>query len=500
MFGATNEALPSADVYIQAQMEQASTHHFNDKYKSKLNGAVQVWELSPAFRRTAPVFSSPGYYVPTMLMLASDPPVFNCPAPAGSERAAVVPVVPVVPAAAAVPIVATANAVEAARLREIQQKLLAERRTRKGGKDFDKKLEAIVNDLAWDDSGKGRRRSLRVTAKQKSQKEGKDGGEKKKTKTDKEAGGLIKSGKKNTKNTDSARSSSSCAVAIPTAVPVAPVPAVDQGPRYPPGQFRLYRGGWYRTCLVDSEGRPSNGGVQLAEGCTTARSHNINFWDNSTSVDFDPDSQVCIADDKAPINSDANECKRVLEQSAPVLMYGKIEGVAGNRRQLLCDRLHTHVSGGVGAGARGHPVVCLHGVFGKQLEHFVCRAKIVVVEHSFDRSFLETHRIDPLLQAGKIIVVSPSFDLFLQDMYRKVLLVTPRVDMVRQVQYVLGRPNIGHLSHRQKRGLNFMHQQSNTVDPLCYALRNLQEDVNAQRHAKHSAVDNDHSVFEITLG
>ena len=207
------------------------------------------------------------------------------------------------------------------------------------------------------------------------------------------------------------------------------------------------------------------------------------------NLDFRPEQQTCVADPNLPINAVNDECSAILARSAQVLQYGKIEDSECNRRQLLCDRFEEILG--------PHQSVCLHAIFGKQLEHFVCRAQIVVIEHSFNSSALETHRIDPLLQAGKTIVVTRSEDLYLDRIYAKVIHLTPRVYVLHKLQEVrhiygldraaISKPKSGHVgkseANRQKYVANqaeaikkFVKKQTNTIDPICYAFRSLEED------------------------
>lgn len=52
---------------------------------------------------------------------------------------------------------------------------------------------------------------------------------------------------------------------------------------------------------------------------------------------------------------------------------------------------------------------CFEGIFGSALDAIIDAATIVVLERYYESSSLETHRVDPLLLKGKIIVTSPSF-------------------------------------------------------------------------------------------
>jgi hypothetical protein len=79
-------------------------------------------------------------------------------------------------------------------------------------------------------------------------------------------------------------------------------------------------------------------------------------------------------------------------------MFGALESSFGNQREELCDSLLL----------TGHAVLCLEGVFGELLNYLVCVSKIVVINHYYENSALETHRIDSLLQAKKVVVATSS--------------------------------------------------------------------------------------------
>jgi hypothetical protein len=233
---------------------------------------------------------------------------------------------------------------------------------------------------------------------------------------------------------------------------------------------------------------------------------------------FNPDMLECIADADLPLNSDSDECARLFEpQHAPVvLLYGKIEGSQSHSRQRLCDLMHTKIAGGVGLSALYNTdpahfanVLCLEGVFTHQLEYFICASTVVVVEHYFAQSALETHRIDPLLQAGKIVLTTPSSDIHLEQAYASALYITARNNLVRELKSVLDvhyfspaiasrarkrKPSSKVEKNKQRMHTNrlqiqseFVHERSKQLDPLCFALRSMQESVDLLKKKKDAA-------------
>ena len=163
--------------------------------------------------------------------------------------------------------------------------------------------------------------------------------------------------------------------------------------------------------------------------------------------------------------TDASICESAFSGNFSVLMYGLLRNSYKNNRELVCDQLSN-------AGVR---VLCVQGVFGKQLEQFVCRASIIVVVHYYENSPLETHRIDPLLLANKIVVSTPSSDPVLDEIYSQhVYFVSPQAIptvVVRLSNNDLGR-NIKRLSNGEFMG----DLSSSSLSPLCFALRNLRVD------------------------
>ena len=144
-----------------------------------------------------------------------------------------------------------------------------------------------------------------------------------------------------------------------------------------------------------------------------------------------------------------------------VLMYGLLEGSYHCRRELLCDDLANS----------GINIICLQGVFGEELDHFICNTKIVVVEHYYSHSFLETHRIDPLIQGGKIVVVVPSNDVELDKKYAPYVTFSHRDELITDINRILGSLEI-HLQLANRNAKTFA-KKMHELNPLCTALESL---------------------------
>jgi hypothetical protein len=113
--------------------------------------------------------------------------------------------------------------------------------------------------------------------------------------------------------------------------------------------------------------------------------------------------------------------------NADVVLYGYLHCSFNNTREGTCDKLRQ----------AGIKTTCVHQVFGDLLNILVCSAKIVVVDHFFKSSSLETHRIDALLMAKKIVIATPSSDAVLDDQYSDFIIFSKREHLVETVRRVL---------------------------------------------------------------
>ena len=61
---------------------------------------------------------------------------------------------------------------------------------------------------------------------------------------------------------------------------------------------------------------------------------------------------------------------------------------------------------------------CFRAVFGAALEAMINSASVIVLERYYETSSLESHRVDPLLLKGKVIVSTPSFGKLFYSTWR----------------------------------------------------------------------------------
>ncbi len=357
----TATALPINSDYIQVQMEQYNTKHFSHAYGRKLQNALQVWEFSPAVllpgHAANRVYSTPRYYIPTILSLPHTVPIYDCAA----------------------------------------SKSLRPPRKRGQRKPTKPKGAAAVN-----------------------------------------------------------------------------------------GMFHLYRQGFYRKCALTETGVVVNGPVRLSNDCVmfnASSTANLLNADGSRFKKGDPVDNLftkdgkCVAFADVAVNKDDTECSRAATEIVPVLSYGAMEGSYRRGRESLCDQMHRNITlmnrTSLGGSVANAPNVLCIIAFGPVLKHFVCKASIVVVEHYFSTSALETHRIDPLLQARKVVVVTPSSDPVLDEKYRPFLILTPKKGILMHVNGLLSRTSAPRLSSDTAKRFEIA---KTTLDPLCHALRGLGAD------------------------
>ena len=82
-----------------------------------------------------------------------------------------------------------------------------------------------------------------------------------------------------------------------------------------------------------------------------------------------------------------------------VLFFGAIHKSDSNRRFHLCEVMTKNVK----------DFNCFEGVFGVYLDDLIHHASIIALERYYEISSLESHRIDPLLLQGKILISTKSF-------------------------------------------------------------------------------------------
>jgi hypothetical protein len=181
-----------------------------------------------------------------------------------------------------------------------------------------------------------------------------------------------------------------------------------------------------------------------------------------------------------------------------VLFFGAIGNSDDDRRTRLCELMTKEVPN----------FGCFEGVFGPILDRLIGEAPIIVLERFYDVSSLESHRIDPLLSQGKIIVSTRSFgmtcspplpphpptfcclvDAALDREYQDVVIF---VDQIQEMPSVILEllSNQEKMMQISKHNQNFIlnkvrapfpphlppthhRHQRNSVTAICNALRNL---------------------------
>jgi hypothetical protein len=86
-----------------------------------------------------------------------------------------------------------------------------------------------------------------------------------------------------------------------------------------------------------------------------------------------------------------------------VLFFGAIAGSDSDRRMRMCVEMKQQFRNNFD---------CYEAVFGASLVSLVNSASIIVLDRFYNSSTLETHRIDPLLMKGKVVVSTRSMGKF----------------------------------------------------------------------------------------
>jgi glycosyltransferase involved in cell wall biosynthesis len=248
--------------------------------------------------------------------------------------------------------------------------------------------------------------------------------------------------------------------------------------------FKVYRYGLYRTCSFDEMGgwklmKPRHSKCyEIYNGSKNLTRHEKQYCWKEVAVNNDSSPAV------DPMNSDSF-CSEIVSRTVPidVLMFGALEGSFGNQREELCDSLLQ----------TGHTVLCLEGVFGDLLNYLVCISKIIVINHYFQNSALETHRIDSLLQAKKVVVATSSHSA-LDGYYSHATLVVIPGRVVPLVKEVLLDYDAWITSHNHFSRIElFLQKMTANIDPLCYAITQLGENLKS----KYLELNPDHTETDL---
>ena len=170
-----------------------------------------------------------------------------------------------------------------------------------------------------------------------------------------------------------------------------------------------------------------------------------------------------------------------------VVMYGALTGSDDDRRLKLCATLKKELSylsasmsddatAAVNTSAPVSVVECFHGIYEASLDRVLCGADIVVVDRYYSTGAVESHRIDPLLQMGKVVVSTSSKDEEMQSLYEGVVQFATSVDGILEVVTQLLHDH-ARRKEIQRRGQEFMrqrvsvtHRHTHRISTLTHAL------------------------------
>jgi glycosyltransferase involved in cell wall biosynthesis len=226
--------------------------------------------------------------------------------------------------------------------------------------------------------------------------------------------------------------------------------------------FKVYRYGQYHTCEYNHQ---EHGWKLSKSEPSTCYEHNKNHQNKHHHQKQYCWKAVAVNNDSS-VNSESF-CTEIVNRNVPidVLMFGALEGSFANQREELCDSLLL----------TGHAVLCLQGVFGELLNYLVCVSRIIVVNHFYRNSALETHRIDSLLQAKKVVVATSSHSA-LDGYYSHVTPVVNQGSIVPLVKEILLDYDGWIIStNHLKKVEHFLQKMTSNIDPLCYAISQLGE-------------------------
>jgi glycosyltransferase involved in cell wall biosynthesis len=243
--------------------------------------------------------------------------------------------------------------------------------------------------------------------------------------------------------------------------------------------FKVYRYGQYHICEYDHD--------DLDWKIT--KSHPSTCYENYNSDNDHTHHRkgYCWKADNNDSSSAIKEdsfCSEIVNRNVPidVLVFGALEGSFGNQREELCDSL----------SLTGTIVFCIQNVYGELLNYLVCVSKIIVVNHFYQSSVLETQRIDSLLQARKVVVATSSASALDGYYSHASSVVNPGsiVPLVKEILLDYDRWIVSTNHHKKIE--DFLQKMTSNIDPLCYAISQLGENLKSkylQLHLNETETD-----------
>lgn len=233
--------------------------------------------------------------------------------------------------------------------------------------------------------------------------------------------------------------------------------------------FAIYRRGYYYHCRVNEEGDSSSTKFQHRQAAPCRR---ISSSSKSSSYCYRQSNDTLSGEEI---------CRHAVGPfTIDILLLGKIRGSDDNRLEAICDSM---------IGSRGNKgrVVCMEEAYDKVLQHLICMAHIVVVVPASKHAGLETYRIDPLLQAGKIAVASEPFSsTWIDTLYGTVIPIVPVANIAETTYHILRNHTAWLVDthyHRQRK--EFVHAAMSNIDPLCSAMSQIEGDL--KHRLQHSS-------------
>jgi hypothetical protein len=145
-----------------------------------------------------------------------------------------------------------------------------------------------------------------------------------------------------------------------------------------------------------------------------------------------------------------------------------------------------------GHGMSANRTVGCVKVFGEAKEELICEADIVFVEHFYDGASLEVHRINPLLQAGKVVEAVSSGDKLLDSEYADVVVFASSSETLPATIAQVVRA--GGFANKEHRAREFARERTSDLTPLCNALQQLNGHVTQQKRTVADAEQNRRTV------
>ena len=168
---------------------------------------------------------------------------------------------------------------------------------------------------------------------------------------------------------------------------------------------------------------------------------------------------------KRPCESDKMNSRRLYldQKDVDILVFGFLSCSHKNAREEVCTLLEE----------QGFHVLCLHQVFGSLLDYFIQHAKIILNVEFYGDSSLATHRIDPLVLNGKVVVSLHSSDAGLDRLYTPLVQFTTEESLLVDIRRVLASYETISKNMSSKPVKQYISRNLMDITPLCHALGEL---------------------------